>query len=225
MFVVPPRSTRDRPAKAPLSEAAIVDAGLAILKSNGLEAVTMRRVAERLDTGPASLYVYLPGRERLLEAMLARVTATVALESPTAERWREQVHRLVDRIRQAFNDHPGIAALTLGHPPLTEETLMVSENMLGLLLAGGIDVQGAAWACDILFLLVTGVAMEDAVRGGVENPQERVETIARTFAELPTDRFPLLTAHAPQLVAGDADRRFRFAVDAVLDGVLARPAS
>ena len=70
------RSTRDRPAKAPLSEEAIVDAALAILKSEGLEAVTMRRVAAALDTGAASLYVYVSGREGLLQAMLDRVTAS-----------------------------------------------------------------------------------------------------------------------------------------------------
>src|SRR5919201_5400621 len=57
-----PRSTRDRPAKAPLSEEAIVDAALAILKAQGLEAVTMRRDAAALDTGPGSLYVYVSGR-------------------------------------------------------------------------------------------------------------------------------------------------------------------
>ena len=68
------RSTRDRPAKAPLSVGAIVDAALAILKSDGLEAVTMRRVAAALDTGAASLYVYVSGREGLQLAMLDRVT-------------------------------------------------------------------------------------------------------------------------------------------------------
>ena len=47
------RSTRDRPAKAPLIEDAVVDAALAILKSEGPEAVTMRRVAAELDTGAA----------------------------------------------------------------------------------------------------------------------------------------------------------------------------
>jgi hypothetical protein len=49
------RSTRDRPAKAPLSEGAVIEAALAILKSEGLAAVTMRRVAAALDTGAASL--------------------------------------------------------------------------------------------------------------------------------------------------------------------------
>src|SRR5580698_7183719 len=85
------RSTRDRPAKAPLSKEGVVDAALAILKSDGLEAVTMRRVATALDTGAASLYVYVSGREGLLQAMLDRVTATVELEAPDPSRWRGQL--------------------------------------------------------------------------------------------------------------------------------------
>ena len=71
------RSTRDRPAKPPLSEDAVVDAALAILQSDGLQAVTMRRVAAGLDTGAMSLYVYVSSRESLLQAMLDRVTATI----------------------------------------------------------------------------------------------------------------------------------------------------
>src|SRR5580704_7391894 len=77
-----PRSTRDRPAKAPLSEEAIVDAALAILRAEGLEAVSMRRVAAALDTGAGSLYVYVAGRDGLLEAMFDRIVAAVKLETP-----------------------------------------------------------------------------------------------------------------------------------------------
>src|SRR5919197_5081766 len=139
------RSTRDRPAKAPLSEAAVVDAALAILKSDGLEAVTMRRVAAALDTGAASLYVYVSGREGLFQAMLDRVTATIELEAPDPSRWRSQLHALLRRLQQALVAHPGIAAMTLEDPPTTEVVLGLTENLLGILFAGGVDAQDAAW--------------------------------------------------------------------------------
>ena len=158
------RSTRDRPAKAPLSEDAVVDAALAILKSDGLEAVTMRRVAAALDTGAASLYVYVPGREGLLQAMLDRVTATIELEAPDPSRWRAQLHSLLQRMHQALVAHPGIAAMTLADSPTTEAVLLLTENLLGILLAGGLDPQDAAWACDIFVTLVTAAAREDDVR-------------------------------------------------------------
>jgi AcrR family transcriptional regulator len=223
------RSTRDRPAKAPLSEDAVVDAALAILKSDGLEAVTMRRVAAALDTGAASLYVYVSGREGLLQAMLDRVTATIKLEAPDPSHWRAQLHSLLQRMHQALVAHPGIAAMTLVDSPTTESVLRLTENLLGILLAGGLDPQDAAWACDIFVMLVTAVAREDDVRrprGHSDDGarQDQVDEIYKTFAGLPPDRFPLLAAHAAQMVAGDGDERFRFVIDVVIDGVVARAA-
>jgi AcrR family transcriptional regulator len=221
------RSTRDRPAKAPLSEDAVVDAAVAILKSDGLEAVTMRRVAAALDTGAASLYVYVAGREGLLQAMLDRVTATVVLEPPDPSRWRAQLHSLLQRMHRALVAHPGIAAMTLADPPTTPAVLQLTENLLGILLAGGLAPQDAAWACDIFVLLVTAAAREDDVRrpGGGSDPggrQEQVDRIYATFAGLPPDQFPLLTSHAGEMVAGDGQERFRFAVDMVTHGLVAR---
>src|SRR6202453_2532437 len=136
-----PRSTRDRPAKAPLSEDAIVDAALAIPRAEGLDAVTMRRVAAELDTGAASLYVYFANRDELLRAMMDRVAGTVSLVAPDAERWREQVYGLMRGFREALEAHPGLASVLLGEAPTTEETLAGAENLLGILLAGGIPAQ------------------------------------------------------------------------------------
>jgi AcrR family transcriptional regulator len=223
------RSTRDRPAKAPLSEDAVVDAALAILKSDGLEAVTMRRVAAALDTGAASLYVYVSGREGLLQAMLDSVTGTIELEAPDPSRWRAQLHSLLQRLHQALVAHPGIAAMTLADPPTTEPVLLLTENLLGILFAGGLDPQDAAWACDIFVLLVMGAAREDDARrprgrSDDGDRREQVDEIFKTLAGLPPDRFPLIAAHAAEMVAGDGDERFRFAIDVVLDGMLARAA-
>jgi AcrR family transcriptional regulator len=222
------RSTRGRPAKAPLSADTVIDAALAILKSEGLEAVTMRRVATALDTGAASLYVYVPGREGLLRAMLARVTATVALEQPDPSRWRAQLHSLLLRLHRALVAHPGIAAITLADPPTTDAVLLLTENLLGILLAGRLDLQDAVWAGDIFVSLVTASAREDDVRhprGSDDDDRcAQIDEIYKTFAGLPPDRFPILSAHAAQMVAGNGDERFRFAIDVVIDGVLARTA-
>jgi AcrR family transcriptional regulator len=225
----PHRSTRDRPAKPPLSEGAVVDAAMAILQSDGLEAVTMRRVAAALDTAAASLYVYVSGRQGLLLAMLDRVIATIELEAPDPSRWRAQLHSLLGRIHQVLVTHPGIAAMTLVDPPTTETILLLTENLLGILLAGGFDPQDAAWTCDILVLLVTAAAREDDVRrpgggGDEDSRRQQVERIYTTFTSLPPEQFPLITAHAAQMVAGDGGERFRFAIDVVTDGVLARAA-
>jgi AcrR family transcriptional regulator len=226
---VPTRSTRGRPAKAPLSENAIVDAALSITQAEGLEAVTMRRVAAALDTGAASLYVYFSNRDDLLVAMLDRVAQTVALVSPEAGRWREQVHDLLRGFREALESWPGIATVLIGEAPATEGTLGGAENLFGILLAGGINTQDAAWAVDILMLIVTATAAETDVRraAGYSTEADHSDAVARirdTFERLPPERFPLIVAHSSEMVAGVGDERFHFAIDTFLDGLVERAA-
>jgi AcrR family transcriptional regulator len=217
------RSTRDRPAKAPLSEQAVVDAALEILRAEGLEAVTMRRVAAALDTGAGSLYVWVAGRDGLLQAIQDRVTAGVELEAPDPARWRPQLHALLERLRDALMAHPGIAEAMLAELPRSEVALTFVENLLGVLLAGGLDPQDAAWGTDVLSQLVTHAAIESDVQHSTGD--DFAASIHLRLDQLPADRFPLLTAYADQMVAGDADQRFHYAIDVVLDGMLARARS
>ena len=153
------RSTRDRPAKAPLSVGAIVDAALAILQSEGLEAVTMRRVAAALDTGAASLYVYVSSREGLQLAMLDRVATGWKYPDPftMARPVARTPHADAPSARRSSRycgDDLGLSAHDRGGTALT-------ENLLGI--AGGIDPERRL-GLQLLVLLVTGVASEDDVR-------------------------------------------------------------
>ena len=218
------RSTRDRPAKAPLSEEAVVDAALAVAKKEGLSAVTMRRVATELDTGPASLYVYVSNREELLRAMLDRVAAGIPRVDPDPKRWREQLYDLLDAFRVVLEEHPGLAKVLPGVPVVTDASLASIENLLGLLVAGGIGAQDAAWACDILMLIVTATASEADVRAaaGQTIDEDFFDRMRGAFAAVPAERYPNVAAHATELVAGDGDDRFRFSIETFLDGLVAR---
>jgi len=221
--------TRDRPAKAPLSEAAIVDAALAITKAEGFEAVTMRRIAAELDTGAASLYVYVRNRDELLQLMFDRAVDPLALVEPDPKRWREQVHGLLGAFLKTLESYPGLAgALPVG-PPTSENSLAGAENLFAILLAGGIKPQDAAWACDILALIVTATATEGDVRRAAmaesgDGLDDMVDRVHAAFAGLPPERFPNLTAHVDVMTAGDGDDRFEFAIDTFLDGLEARSA-
>jgi AcrR family transcriptional regulator len=218
-----PRSTRDRPAKPPLSEDGILETALRILREEGLEAVTMRRLATELDTGPASLYVYIRNRDELLNALLDRIGGMVELEEPDPARWREQLHRLVGGFLRVMEAHRGIARVAIANIPTGENALRAADNMLALLLAGGITTQDAAWACDILPLITTSLAVETATyqeRG--DEPDAVGEELSAFFSTLSRERYPYLTRCAAELTSGDGDTRFRFAIDAFLDGLVAR---
>ena len=214
------RSTRDRPAKAPLSEDAIVSAALEVVRTQGLEAMSMRKVAAALDTAAGSLYVYVDGREGLLRLVLDRVFATIELDVPDPTGWRTQLESLLQRVRQALIAHPGIAAAAMVDPPRTPAVLRLLENLLGILVAGGFEAQDAAWTADTLSAQVSFSAIEAELRR--TDPDTIAEQVAATFAALPAEEYPVITAHAAELVAGDVDTRFRFAINSLIDGVLHR---
>jgi AcrR family transcriptional regulator len=206
-----------------LSEELILDTALRLLREEGLDALTMRRLAAELDTGPASLYVYIRNRDELLNAVFDRVGGMVAIEEPDPARWREQLHGLVDRLLAVLEEHRGIARVAVANVPTGENLLRVADNMMGLLLAGGVRPRDAAWACDILPLFVTAAAVETATyqeRGEVQG--EVVVELEAAFRNLSPERFPNLTANLDDLLSGDGDQRFQFGIDTFLDGLVAR---
>jgi hypothetical protein len=79
--------------------------------------------------------------------------------------------------------------MTLVDPPTTEAVLLLTENLLGILLAGGLEPQDAAWACDIFVSLATAAAREDDVRrhrdrSDDDDRREQVDGLYQTFAGL-----------------------------------------
>jgi len=228
METVAPRSRRTRPAKTPLSREAVVAAGLEILAAEGLAAVTMRRVAEALDTGPASLYVYVANAQELHRALLDAVMGQVSSPEPDPARWREQLLDLMVAALATMDRYPGIARVALADVPTGANALRHADTMLGLLRAGGVSEQAAAWGADALSLYLTGTAVEHSIQLERDWSEERLEAyyeeIRRTFADLPAETHPHIAALVPFLTQGDGDERFRFGVEVLLNGLLHTPA-
>jgi AcrR family transcriptional regulator len=216
------RSTRDRPAKPPLSRDVVVAAGLSVLRAEGLEAVTMRRVAAELDTGPASLYVYVRNRQDLLDQMFDAVAAEIDVaEAADPDRWREQLITLLKSVRAAMDRHPGIARVPLANVPTGPNATRVAEHMLALLRAGGIDDRVSAWAVDVIFLYVNAAAFEQSiwVEQGVEHAELDVE-LREEFAALDPDEYPNMTSMREILTSGSGDERFAFGLELMINGLL-----
>jgi AcrR family transcriptional regulator len=226
-----PTSRRARPAKAALSRDVIVETALQLLHDEGYEATSMRRVAQALDTGPASLYVYVANREQLLDLMLDRALATVPLpDPPDPARWREQLkHLLTATATMMTRDYPGITRHSMATVPTGPAALALSEAMVALMEAGGMPAQSIGYACDILSLYVQAHALETSLfreRVGDEGSGAELAYymgIAEHFRGLSSDEYPHLAARAPELMAGDGDQRFEAGLDVIINGLLATP--
>ena len=223
-----PRSRRERPAKPPLSRDAIVAAALEIARKEGVEAVTMRRIAQALDTGPASLYVYVADRDELHALLFDAAIGTIEIEPVDPARWREQLKELARRmVKMMVEDFPGIALLAMTHIPTGENALRGVESLLSLLKAGGASDEAAAYAGDLLSLYVTAIAYEQSLyRKLYSDPHHEareVERLAERFGDLNPDRYATVAALGPAMTRGDGDERFELGLDVIINGLLATP--
>jgi AcrR family transcriptional regulator len=213
---------RTRPAKAALSYDAVIDAGLRVLQERGIEGVTMRAVAQELDTGAASLYVYVASRRELLNQMFDQVAGEVDLgDEADPARWREQVEQLLISVLETMNRYPGIARVPLANVPQGTNALVIADRLISLLRAGGVDARSAAWFVDIVFLFVNATAYETAiyVRDGSDSGATAAELEAY-FNHVDPGRYPHIASLGPLLTAGDGDQRFRFALRLMIEGLL-----
>ncbi|SFS41296.1 TetR/AcrR family transcriptional regulator [Saccharopolyspora flava] len=224
---VPPwqqRAARERSARRPLSLDLIVRTALELLETDGLDAVSMRKVAQRLGTGAASLYAYVNNKDELHELMLDLVIGEISVPDPDPANWRQQIKDLINRQVEVLAAHPGIARVVLRTPaPTGPNALAVTEAMLSILRAAGLPDRAVAFAVDILALFATAAAMELSADFGLTDEQrdERISQVEQYFASLPEDRFPTLVSMLPVLSQGDYRERFDFGLDLLLNGLAA----
>ncbi|GIF19035.1 transcriptional regulator [Paractinoplanes tereljensis] len=209
--------------KKPITVDAIVDAAFELVAADGYDALTMRRLAAALETGPASLYAHVVNKDDLGELLIGRLCARIEFPAPDPGAWREQITGVCAQLRDEYLRFPGITRATLAMVPTNLDTLRVNEGLFAILLAGGVPVQAAAWATDALGLYVNAycleISMRDAVRADGEDGWvvDRAEMRSR-FAALP-DTFPQTRRYAAELTAGDGHDRFDFTVGLMIAGL------
>ncbi|WP_405161918.1 TetR/AcrR family transcriptional regulator C-terminal domain-containing protein [Nocardia sp. NBC_01499] len=223
----PDADPRPRRRKTLITVELVIDTALQVVATEGYEALTMRRLAAALDTGPASLYAHVVNKADLDELLMGRLCAELVLPEPDPAAWREQIRGVCAQIRDQYLRYPGISRAALALAPTDLEIVRVSEGMLAILLAGGIAPQAAAWATDALFLYVAAYCLEASIRQQRSTDDDtawvvdRAEVIRR-FTALPAETFPHTSRHAVELTAGEGHDRFDFTVGLMIDGLAHR---
>lgn len=196
-----------------------------IVAREGYDALSMRRVATALDTGPASLYAHVVNKEDLDDLLIGRLCAEIDLPDPDSATWRQQILSVCIQLRGQYLRYPGISRAALAVVPTNLETLRVSEGMLAILLAGGVTPQAAAWAIDALALYVNAYCLETYLRTkppghGTDDWVVSRDELLRRFAALPPT-FPQTRRYAVELTAGTGHERFDFTIRLMIDGLAA----
>lgn len=209
---------------------AIVEQAQRIVDTEGVGAVSMRRVAAEFDTGPASLYAYVPSKDALLRLVLDRILEEV--EVPDCESWPDVVRGLAHNLRSVLRRHNDAAVLNFAHVPSGTRVLELTERILRLMITAGVPTQVAAWSLDILSAYVTADVYEGWMLrqrfddGSGRDPEEigieHFTGVVEEYASAPAERYPFLVATAPEMMTGGSDERFAFGIDMLIAGFAAQ---
>lgn len=217
---------RSRPAaqRRALSQDLIVDTALDLLGKGSLDTVSMRRVAQELGTGPASLYAHVSSKEELHELMLDRLLSRLPRPEPNPDIWTEQILEMARAQLKMLTSYPGIARVGLETViPAGPNALAYGEAVLAVLRAGGLPDRVAVFAFDTLSLWCSAFAYEiSAIRTG-EVDKAQIEARSREIGSYMAARpaqFPNLLGVGQLLSEATAEERFEFALDVFLAGLV-----
>jgi AcrR family transcriptional regulator len=222
---LPDRSARRR--RDPISRDAIVATAIELLDAEGLDALSMRRIADELGTGAASLYWHVGSKDGLLDLVFDQVIGEVTVPDPKPKRWREQVKEVARAQRAVSLRHPYVVRISIGRIPMGPNALRYSERVLAILRAGGLPPRLAVQGSHLLISTINGFTLDETGVGdasAMAAPADAANMARDYLAALPAQRFPNLVALADEFSYSDPDERFELLIDIFVDG-LARTAA
>jgi TetR/AcrR family transcriptional regulator, tetracycline repressor protein len=214
-------SRRGAGQRAGLSRGPVLEAARRIADEEGVDRLTMRRLAAELGVMPNALYTYFPHKEALLDALLDDLLAGVEAGDPAEGDWRDGLVRVMDSTRRLLLAHPQLASAFIARPGLGPNAVRLGEISLELLGRGGLEGQRAVEALRVLLVYSLGFAAFQA-RRLPEDDRTRSARAEAAFASLPEDRFPEMRRVARNLASPSTDRQFHTGLRWLLDGIAAQ---
>ncbi|WP_439678463.1 TetR/AcrR family transcriptional regulator [Embleya sp. MST-111070] len=162
-------SDRRRGPRRGLSVDAVVEAATTIADAEGLEALTMRRVAKELGVVPMTLYTYVPGKAELLDLMLDAAYTRMPRSDTTGQPWRRRVAAIADENIALFDRHPWAVTVSTIRPPLGPGQMAKYEHELSGLDGLGLDDVEMDDCLTHLLTFVQACARADAAARAARN--------------------------------------------------------
>jgi AcrR family transcriptional regulator len=205
----PPPGRRRPGPKARIDRSDLLRIAKRILDEEGLDAISMRRLASEVGMTPMAVYRHVPNKNALLEALVDEVLSRVDFSAPPGTGWTEHVRSAVRSLWRQMHRHPWLVALLLRGPLLNRGVFRASESAFQVLRAAGFDDTSAIRAMRVLVGYTVGFASLAIARRGVGSA---------VYREVPAEEFPTRAALAPRL--GPFDReQFEFGLDAIIAGL------
>lgn len=226
---------RERPSRGPkpkLTVDRIARAAIAIADADGLDALSMQRVATDLGFSTMSLYRYVPSKEQLLDVMIDIGAGPAPRPDGPCTDWRGEIELWIRRIWSMYQEHPWVLRVQIGGPPVGPNQLSWFEAALRPLSHAGLDNTEIVAVATFLVGSVRELARisldmaQAREQAGVSPAQAESGFAAMLRAHVATDRFPTLATLVAEEVfepTGEQDEGIdfdlNFGVQRLLDGI------
>jgi AcrR family transcriptional regulator len=221
----PPWDKRPLQRRRALTREGIIDAALGVVRADGTDALTMRRVAAELGVVASSLYARVGSRDELLRLAVRQVVEGAGRIGDTGD-WRDDfatyfvdLHRRLslygDLVRYAFAEAP----------PAGEGDLVETEQLLARLIKDGLPPRVAVWAFDRLMLYTIADVYESWRFSQETGDREMGAWLAQMhdyLLALPADQYPTISTYADLIVDPRLEERFLQGLELMLDGIVAK---
>ncbi|WP_433211811.1 TetR/AcrR family transcriptional regulator [Microtetraspora malaysiensis] len=212
------------PPPQPLSRGLVLEAAIRVADRGGVEAITMRRVAQELGVEAMSLYHHVPNKDAILDGVVDMVFAAIELPSAEFDDWRDAIRARASSARAVLSRHSWALGLMDSRRNPGPATLRHHDAVLGVLRKAGFTLPMAAHAVSLIDSYVGGFVLQEA-NLPVMTPDDVEEVAGGILEHLPADELPYLTEmivdHA--LRPGyDHTSEFGYGLDLILDGLEAR---
>ena len=208
-----------------LSRDTIVDCAMTLADAEGLDAVTIRRLAQENGVTPMAMYWHFNDKDALLDGLADHLIAGVKLPEPGTGTWHEQLKEILQAFLDAIRPHPALSGLLLRRMLVTEPGLALADRVLGLLREAGFPAERAAEVGTFLMCSVITLATADPADGprtGGEEFEDAVRQKRALLEALPPARYPNVIAAAPYLLAcRSEDDYYALNLDLLVQGVRA----
>jgi AcrR family transcriptional regulator len=179
-----------RPRQSLLTRQRIVDVASALVDAEGLEAVSVRRLATELGVRGPSLYHHFATKADILDAVADAVVAQVDVSAFGTQDWREALKSWAYSYHTVLSAHPNIVPVIAHGPGRRPAALAMADTVYGALVDAGWSEARATHIGALMRYLVTGAALGSFARGFAEDPRlyERYPHLGRAHLLVEHDR-------------------------------------